>query len=80
MAVPLSQLIGVGVDESTADAMADWHYWAGQGTVSDSATYLHQDNRPYAGSPKPHEIINAGQAAHTLPGLLEFGWAVHALG
>lgn len=31
MAVPLSQLIGVGVDESTADAMADWHYWVGQG-------------------------------------------------
>ena len=31
MAVPLAQLTGVGVDESTAEAIADWHYWVGQG-------------------------------------------------
>jgi hypothetical protein len=30
-AVPLSQLAGVNVDESTADAIADWHYWVAQG-------------------------------------------------
>jgi Calcium binding len=31
MAVPLSQLAGVNVDESTAEAIADWHYWVAQG-------------------------------------------------
>ena len=31
MAVPLSQLAGVDVDESTAEAIADWHYWVAQG-------------------------------------------------
>ena len=31
MAVPLSQLIGIDVDASTAEAIADWHYWVAQG-------------------------------------------------
>src|SRR5215470_17496986 len=31
MAVPLSQLAAVNVDESTAEAIADWHYWVAQG-------------------------------------------------
>ena len=31
MAVPLSQLAGVDVDESTAVAIANWHYWVTQG-------------------------------------------------
>jgi hypothetical protein len=31
MAVPLSQLIGVEVDDSTAEAIGDWHYWVAQG-------------------------------------------------
>jgi hypothetical protein len=31
MAVPLSQLAGVNVDESTAQAIGDWHYWVAQG-------------------------------------------------
>jgi len=31
MAVPLSQLVGVDVDESTGEAIGDWHYWAAQG-------------------------------------------------
>ena len=31
MAVPLSQLIGIDVDESTAEAIADWHYRVAQG-------------------------------------------------
>jgi len=31
MSVPLSQLAGVKVDESTAEAIADWHYWVAQG-------------------------------------------------
>ena len=31
MAVPLAQLAGVGVDEPTAEAIADWHYWVAQG-------------------------------------------------
>ena len=30
-AVPLSQLSAEGGDESTVDAIGDWHYWAGQG-------------------------------------------------
>ena len=30
-AVPLSQLAAVDVDESTAEAIADWHYWVAQG-------------------------------------------------
>jgi len=31
MGVPLAQLTGVGVDESTAEAIGDWHYWVAQG-------------------------------------------------
>jgi Calcium binding len=31
VAVPLSQLAGVRVDESTAEAIADWQYWVAQG-------------------------------------------------
>jgi len=31
MAVPLSQLAGVDVDEATSEAIADWHYWIAQG-------------------------------------------------
>jgi hypothetical protein len=31
MAVPLSQLAAVDVEESTAEAIDDWHYWVMQG-------------------------------------------------
>jgi Calcium binding len=31
LAVPLSQLSAIDVDESTADAIEDWHYWLAQG-------------------------------------------------
>jgi hypothetical protein len=31
MAVPLSQLAAVNPDESTAEAIGDWHYWVSQG-------------------------------------------------
>lgn len=31
LAVPLAQLDGVGVNEQTAEAIADWHYWVEQG-------------------------------------------------
>jgi hypothetical protein len=31
MAVPLSQLAAVNLDESTANAIGDWHYWVSQG-------------------------------------------------
>ena len=31
MAVPLSQLSATDADESTVEAVADWHYWLGQG-------------------------------------------------
>jgi hypothetical protein len=31
MAVPLCRLAGVHVDESTAEAIAAWHYWVAQG-------------------------------------------------
>jgi hypothetical protein len=31
MTAPLSQLAGVDVDESTAEAIGDWHYWVAQG-------------------------------------------------
>jgi Calcium binding len=31
LAVPLSQLAAVNVDQSTADAIGDWHYWVSQG-------------------------------------------------
>ena len=30
MAVPLSQLAAVNPDESTAEAIGDWHYWVSQ--------------------------------------------------
>ena len=28
---PLAQLEGIGVDEDTAEAIADWHYWVARG-------------------------------------------------
>ena len=31
IAVPLSQLKAIDVDESTAQAIEDWHYWVAQG-------------------------------------------------
>jgi hypothetical protein len=31
MAVPLSQLMAVDADNSTAEAIGDWHYWVAQG-------------------------------------------------
>jgi Calcium binding len=31
MAVPLSQLVAINPDESTAEAIGDWHYWVAQG-------------------------------------------------
>ena len=31
IAVPLSQLKAIGVDESTIQAIEDWHYWVAQG-------------------------------------------------
>jgi hypothetical protein len=31
LAVPLSQLAAVNVDQSTAHAIGDWHYWVSQG-------------------------------------------------
>ncbi len=31
MAVPLSQLVAVDPDESTDEAIGDWHYWVAQG-------------------------------------------------
>ena len=31
LAVPLSQLAAVVADQSTADAIGDWHYWLAQG-------------------------------------------------
>ena len=31
MAVPLSQLAAIAPDESTEEAISDWHYWVSQG-------------------------------------------------
>ena len=31
MAVPLSQLAAIDPDESTAEAIGDWHYWVARG-------------------------------------------------
>jgi Calcium binding len=33
MAVPLSQLEAIGADESTQEAVGDWHYWVAQGCI-----------------------------------------------
>jgi len=33
MAVPLSQLVAIDVNESTAEAIGDWHYWIAQGYI-----------------------------------------------
>ena len=33
LAVPLSQLEGVQVDEETQQGIEDWHYWVGQGRL-----------------------------------------------
>ena len=42
IAVPLSQLKAIGVDESTTQAIEDWHYWVAQGTASDESE-LHDE-------------------------------------
>jgi hypothetical protein len=31
LAVPLSQLKGIGVDHETQEAIEDWHYWVARG-------------------------------------------------
>ena len=31
LGVPLAQLVGIGVNEQTAEVIADWHYWVAQG-------------------------------------------------
>ena len=31
LGIPLSQLVAVDPDESTAEAIGDWHYWVAQG-------------------------------------------------
>ena len=31
VAVPLSQLVALDADESTVEAIGDWHYWVAQG-------------------------------------------------
>ncbi len=33
MAAPLSQLAPIDPDESTAEAIGDWHYWVAWGYV-----------------------------------------------
>ena len=33
MAVPLSQLETIGTDESTQEAIGDWHYWVAKGCI-----------------------------------------------
>jgi Calcium binding len=33
MAVPLYQLVAIDADESTAEAIGDWHYWIAQGYI-----------------------------------------------
>jgi hypothetical protein len=33
MAVPLSQLEAMDADESTDEAIGDWHYWVAQGCI-----------------------------------------------
>jgi hypothetical protein len=33
VAVPLSQLEGLDVDESAIEAIGDWHYWVAQGCI-----------------------------------------------
>ena len=36
MAVPLSQLAAIDPDESTEEAIGDWHYWVSQGYFSEA--------------------------------------------
>jgi hypothetical protein len=31
--LPLSQLVAIDPDESTAEAVGDWHYWIAQGYI-----------------------------------------------
>jgi hypothetical protein len=33
MAVPLSQMEAIDADESTQEAIGDWHYWVAQGCI-----------------------------------------------
>ncbi|MGA2118649.1 MAG: calcium-binding protein [Bryobacteraceae bacterium] len=57
MAVPLSQLAAVDPDDSTAEAIADWHYW-----VAQSYCLL----LTYAGQPKAH-VASANQPRRSWP-------------
>jgi hypothetical protein len=38
MAIPLSQLDAINPDESTNEAISDWHYWSPRAIVSDLRT------------------------------------------
>jgi hypothetical protein len=43
MTVPLSQLAAIDADESTQEAIGDWHYWVAQGSVfSEAQSRQHQ--------------------------------------
>jgi hypothetical protein len=33
IAVPLAQLVAIGSDESTEEAIGDWHYWVARGYI-----------------------------------------------
>jgi len=45
VAVPLSQLIPLDTDESTTEAIGDWHYWVAQATASDPRPSSRSDLR-----------------------------------
>lgn len=45
VAVPLAQLTAVDPDESTGEAIGDWHYWVHRVTVSDLRTPAESSRR-----------------------------------
>jgi hypothetical protein len=51
MAVPLSRLAGVNVDELTAEASGDWHYSCRKGTASDLRTPAESSRCSHAKEP-----------------------------
>jgi calcium binding protein len=46
MAVPLSQLVAIDPDQSTAAAVGDWHYWDGAGLLLLSHTVPPRTTNP----------------------------------
>jgi len=70
MAVPLSQLAALDPDESTDEAIVDWHYWVAQGSL---LRHIRSNGTELTAPPKTHTTPQ-----QSLTSWVIFGW-VHNL-